>query len=173
MIGTALGGGLISMLLGMVSAAIPKAFDLADKKLTFAQEMKIREHEAMIRLREQEFALKAQTVQADAKINESYYEAVQAEAEASRQLMMQQIADMTKPTGYAFLDALNAAIRPLTTVFFLVLFGLGLVSWMFGVGTVNDEFGKSLGALFAFSVECVLFFIFGARQVQKPAQIAR
>lgn len=165
---TAVGTGIVSMILGMVSAAIPKAFDYADKKLTFAQEMKIREFEAQARAREQEFALKAETLKADAKMQESYYEAVASEGQAAREQLAEALSQLVKPTGYAILDALNAAIRPLTTIFLLVLFGLGLVSWMFGVGAVNDEFGKQLGALFAFSLECVLFFVFAARQVAKP-----
>lgn len=165
---TAVGTGIVSMILGMVSAAIPKAFDYADKKLTFAQEMKIREFEAQARTREQEFALKAETLKADAKMQESYYEAVASEGQAAREQLAEALSQLVKPTGYVVLDAFNAAIRPLTTIFLLVLFGLGLVSWMFGVGSVNDEFGKQLGALFAFALECVLFFVFGARQVAKP-----
>ena len=165
---TAVGTGIVSMLLGMVSAAIPKAFDYAEKRLTFAQEMKIREHEAQLRIREQEFALKAQTVAADAKMQESFYDAVAAENQAAREQLAEALAQIVKPTGYVIIDALNAAIRPVTTVFLLLMFALALVSWMFGVGSVNAEFGKQLGTLFAFSVECVLFFIFGARQVAKP-----
>ncbi len=168
MLGTAVGGGLVSMLLGMASAAIPKAFDLAEKKMTFAQEMKIREHEAAMRQREQEFALKTENARADAKIQEGYYEAVSQEAQAAREELVAHLEAMTKPTGYAVLDFVNAALRPVVAVFLTVMFGLGLVSWMYGIGAINDEFGKQLGALFAFSVECVLFFIFGARQVAKP-----
>ncbi len=161
------------MILGMVSSAIPKAFDLAEKKLTFAQEMEIRKHEAAMREREQRFAVETANLQAQVKIEEGYYEALRAENDAAREQLVEHISSLTRPSGYAFIDALNAFIRPATMVFFLVLFAIGLVSWMFGVATVNDEFGKQLGALFAFSVECTLFFLFGARQVSKPPQIAR
>jgi hypothetical protein len=164
---------IISGILGIVSASIPKAFDLAEKKLTFAQEMAIRKMEAEAREKEQQFALQAKAFEAQAKMEESYYEAVAKVDANAREHAEQLFAQLVKPSGYAFLDALNAAIRPLTTVIMLSLFVTALVSWMYGVGAVNDEFGKQMGALFYTCVEGIIFFVFGARQVQKPGTLLK
>lgn len=162
---------IVSGILGAVTAAIPKAFEYADKKLTFQQEMQIRKMEAELRKEEQQFALQAKTVEAQAKIEESYYSAVATVDQNAREHAEALFAQLTKPTGYRILDALNAAIRPLLTISMTLLFFIGLYSWMFGIGAVNDEFGKALGASFVSCVEGIWFFVFGARQVIKPGTL--
>ncbi len=162
------GTGFITMILGALSAAIPKAFDFADKKMTFQQELAIRKMEADSREKEQAFALQAQTVQAQAKMEESYFGAVAQVDENARKYADEVFGQLVKPTGFQFLDMLNAAIRPFTTIVMLGLFVVALVSWMYGVGTINDEFGKAMGLLFGTCVEGILFFVWGAREVKQP-----
>ena len=165
------GFSLIATILGGLTAAIPKAFELFEKKLSFAQEMKIREHEANMRREEQEFQIKAKTMEGMAKIEESYYNAVSAEGQASREMLAEHLAQLTKPTGYVTFDRMNAMMRPFTMYFFLVMFGIAFVSWLFGLANIEPEFGKALGSSFMFAFESVIFFVFGARQVAKPGSI--
>lgn len=159
--------GIITTILGALSAAIPKGFEYAEKKMSFQQELAIRKMEAEAREKEQAFALQAETIKAQAKMEESYYGAVATVDANARQYAEELFSQLVKPTGYAFLDMLNAAIRPFVTIIMMGLFITALVSWMYGIGAVNDEFGKSMGVLFATCVEGIIFFVFGARQVQK------
>lgn len=162
---------IISGILGAFTAAVPKAFEYAEKKLSFQQEMQIRQLEAATRREEQEFALKAKAVEAQAKMEESYYGAVAQVDENARAYANEVYSQLTKPTGYAFLDAVNAAIRPFVTVVMTLLFFVGLVSWMYGIGNVNAQFGAALGASFIEAMTGIWFFVYGARQVQKPGSL--
>lgn len=159
---------IISGLLGAFTAGIPKAFELFEKKMTFAQEMKIREFEAKTRADEHAMQIKLQSVVAQGKVDEGYYEAVAAENTAFHENIADHLAAISKPTGYASIDLLNALVRPLTAYFMLAMFAVGLVSWFFGVATVNGAFGAQLGSLFITSFEFVFGFYFGARAVTKP-----
>ena len=163
--------GIITAVLGALSAAIPKAFEVVDKKMTFSQELAIRKMEAEAREKEQAFAIQAQTIQAQAKMEESYYGALTQVDLNARQYAEELLSQLVKPTGYALLDMLNAAIRPFTTIVMLGLCFTARVWSMYGFGAVNDEFGKQMGVLFATCVEGIIFFVFGARQVNKPGNI--
>lgn len=160
--------GIVSAIIGALSAAIPKAFEFADKKMTFSQELAIRKMEAEAREKEQAFMLQSQAIVAQGKMEETYYGAVAQIDENQRAYVNEVLGQLTKPTGYAFLDAVNAAIRPFVTIVLMGLFVIALMSWMYGYGSINEEFGKSMGTLFATSVEGILFFVFGARTVHKP-----
>lgn len=159
---------ILSGLLGAFTAGIPKAFELFDKKMTFAQEMKVREFEAKARAADYEMQIKLQTTAALGKVEESYYEAAAAEAKAFHEGIAAHLEAISKPSGYAAIDFMNALVRPLTAFFMLTMFAVGLVSWFFGLLAVNTAFGAQLGGLFVTAFEFVFGFYFGARAVARP-----
>ena len=159
---------ILSGLLGAFTAGIPKAFELFEKKQTFAQEMKVREFEAASRREDYEQQVKLATTAAMAKVEESYYEATASENKAFHEGIAAHLEAISKPTGYAAIDALNAMVRPLTAYLLLTMLAVGLVSWMFGLMAINDAFGAQLGVLFTTAFEFVFGFYFGARAVSRP-----
>lgn len=163
---------IISSIIGVFSAIIPKGFEYVDKRMTFQQELAIRKMEAEAREKEQAFALSAQSIAAQAKMEESYFGAVAAVDLNAHQYAEQSAAILTKPTGYKLLDVLNAAMRPLITIFIMGLFAVALTSWMFGVGAINADFGREMGVLFGSCVEAVIFFVFGRSAVRQPKSLA-
>lgn len=164
--------GIISAVIGALSAVIPKGFEYADKKMTFAQELAIRKMEAEAREKEQRFALEAKAFEAQAKIEDSYYDAVKASEEAYALTVDERLAQITKPTGYALLDMLNAAIRPVVSLLIMGLFAVAVVSFMFGFAAMNPEFGREMGTMFAMCVEAVVYYVFGRSAVRMPGIVS-
>jgi hypothetical protein len=156
---------LISAIAGLIGGSVPKMFDLFDKKMNFSQEIKIRELEHGYRMQEHQIALEMHNKSLSAKIEETYYDAIKSEVEQHMATVRQGMELMAKPTGFAVLDFLNSAIRP---VFFVSTLALFLVVVMAAVFANPEQFAAQMVTLFSVAVEGVLGWVCGYRAAIKP-----
>lgn len=154
----------ISALTGLFSGSIPKIFELFEKKMSFAQELKIREIEQKNRMQDLEMQVRLAQVGASAKIEEATLEAVRAEIEANAQMTMAVMEQQNKPTGYALLDAINAAIRPF---FFVGVLGLFLIIILQVMLTTPEAMTAQAATQFWIAVEGVAGWVAGYRSSAK------
>lgn len=154
----------ISALTGLFSGSIPKIFELFEKKMSFAQELKIREIEQKNRMQDLEMQVRLAQVGASAKIEEATLEAVRAEIEANAQMTMAVMEAQAKPTGYALIDAINAAIRPFFFVGVLALFLIIILQVML---TTPEAMTAQAAAQFWVAVEGVAGWVAGYRSSAK------
>lgn len=159
-----------SGLFGLLSGSIPKAFEFFQKRQENSHELQIREFEMKFRQLDHQLAMERIKAEGQIKIDESYYAAVTAQGQATREYMADLIKSMNTPTGVPWIDKLNAVIRPLTAAFVLVCFFGTLIAWI-GGAPVNSAFGVQLGALFVELTQGVIFFILGYRSIPKPAAL--
>jgi len=158
---------LISSILGFVSGFGPKVLEVYGKRLDHKQELDIRKMEMEFQKLNHELTLERIKAEAGVKLDESYLEAVAADAVAARDQLKAMIVDAFKPTGIAWVDTFNAIVRPVTAALFLLMFAGGVVAYMLGTTTLNPEFGTVLGTTFVECVQGALGFIFGYRSAIK------
>jgi len=156
---------LISALTGMLGGSIPKIFEIVDRRLNFAQEVKIRELEEKFRQSEHERQVKMAELSASAKIEESYYEAVKAEVAANAQTMVEAMRSWTEPTQYAWLNALNASLRPFFFLTTILLFFAVIAQVLL---TTPEALSAQAASQFWIACEGVIGWICGYRSVIKP-----
>lgn len=156
---------LLSALAGAFGGSLPKIFDFFFTRLSYSQELKIRELEFKYREQEHRMQLELADRNLSAKIQESYYAAAAEEVKANAAMTLEAMQEWSKPTGYAILDTLNAAIRPVFFVSTLSLFCCMVVSLVWADPTL---FASRMAELFSFAVEGVLGWVVGYRAAIKP-----
>lgn len=162
---------LIAAFSGLLGGSVPKLFELFDKKMNFAQEVKIRELEHGYRMQEHQIALEMHAKELSAKIEESYYDAIKSEVEQHMAVVRQGMEIMSKPSGFLALDFLNAAIRP---VFFVSTLAMFLIVVMAAVFADPVQFATQMVTLFSVAVEGVLGWVCGYRAaVKAPSPVER
>lgn len=154
---------LISAITGLFSGSLPKIFDLISKRQDNKHELEIRKQERETLQLNHTLALERVKAEAAVKMDETYYQAVAEEAKASREQLVEMIKQSFAPSGVAWIDAMNAAVRPISAMVILGMFVIAVLSFMFGVSAVNADFAQSMAGLFSMSVEAVFGFIFGYR----------
>ena len=157
---------LISTLLGFLGGALPDLLKEVRDSRNHARELDF--------LRQShEMQLERARLEAGSKLREG--EANLA-AEEVRAHLTSIIEAQAKPTGVAWIDGLNAVLRPVAAIFILVLFVAtagGFVSSVlssYSAGEIKSakEVAEVIwGSLVGFSIEAVLGFLFGARQARK------
>ncbi len=155
---------LISTVLGLFGGSLPKLFELFEKKMSFAQELKIREWDLKARMQEHEMQLKLAQANISGKIDEALVDAFRAEVQANAATMLEVIQQTSKPTGWAALDFINSAIRPFffmgTTLLFLSL----IVAYAYADPKL---FAEAMVPLFTLAIEGSLGWVVGQRTAAK------
>lgn len=146
---------LISAVTGLLSGVVPDV--MKEIKDTRAHKREVE----FLQIN-QKLALERAQHEASVKIEEARSREAVAEIEANEKQFQAMMAQAMQPTGVAWVDTLNAAIRPLTSIIFLILFAGGLVAYTFGI-TANDAFGATMTGLFGEAVTAVLGYMFGFR----------
>ena len=147
---------LISTIIGMIGGAVPDLLKELRDSRDAKREMELLSlrHRMELERLEKAASLKIQEVSiaAEAADTAAWSEAVKA-AMASQPLV----------SGYAWIDGINAVLRPACTVMILSLF---LVC---GLGFSNTIPTEAFAPLFIGAVEAVLGFLFGYRSARKSA----
>jgi hypothetical protein len=146
---------LISAFAGLVSGVVPDVMKEIKDTRAHSREIQFLELN-------QKLALERSAHETSVKIEDARAKQAVAEIEAGEKQFQVLMAQAMQPTGIAWVDGLNAAIRPVTTIVFLVLFAVGLVAYTFGFST-NDAFGAQMTALFGEAITAVMGYMFGFR----------
>lgn len=152
--------GLVSGLIGLFGGAMPRFFEIFEKKMSFAQELKIRELDFKNRMQEHAMQLELAKANISAKIDESLLDAFREEVIANAQATLAVEASMNKPTGFAIIDFMNAIIRPL---FFMAVLGQFVVLMIAYCWSDPTAFTTNMVSLYALTVEGVVGWICGVR----------
>ena len=118
---------LLSMLGGGVLRIVPEVLGLMNKKADNAHEL------AMLNKQVELEQVKA-AAQKTAIVEQGQVDQLLALMAAQKDAL----ADQMKQTGIKFVDALNALVRPLTTYYFLLLYGLAKIA-MFAIATQDTK----------------------------------
>lgn len=154
---------LVSAVTGLLSGVVPDV--MKEIKDTRAHSREIE----FLRLNN-ELALQRATAEAGAKIEEASSKSMVAEIEANERQFQALMSQAMAPTGIGWIDGLNAAIRPMTSVILMLLFAVGIVAYTFGIAN-NDAFGAQMTVLFGESITAVMGYMFGFRSYKtlRPA----
>ncbi len=162
---------LISTLLGMLGGALPRV-------MTWMETRSNHSHELEFARLQHELQMQRMTAEAGSKLREAEAGIVAEEMRATREHLTAIIEAQGKTTGIAWIDGFNALLRPLAAALILVLFivtaggFVGAVLGQYAAGEIKSarEVAEVIwGSLVGFSIEAVLGFLFGARQVRKAA----
>ncbi len=159
---------LISTLLGFFGGVLPDVLkEVRDSRAATREIAFLREQHAM--------QIERAKFEAGAKLREAEAGVVAEEMRATREHLTAIIEAQARPTGIAWIDGLNATLRPVAAIFILVLFLVtagGFVHAVLGqylAGEIKDAkvMAETIwGSLVGFSIEAVLGFLFGARQAR-------
>lgn len=155
---------LISTILGALGGSLPKFFELFEKKMNFAQEMKVREFEFKNRMQEHAMQLELAKANISGKIDEQLVEAFRAEVEANAASMLEVIRATSQPTGFTILDFINAAIRPFFFLGIVALYMALIVAYAYAD---PSTFAQAMVPLFTLGVEGALGWVMGSRAAAK------
>jgi len=155
---------LISSFFGLFGGSLPKVFELFEKKMSFAQELKIRQMEYDSRAQEHRLQLELAERNISGKIDEAQLDIIKQEVISNMQGMMAVIAESAKPSGIWWIDTLNAAIRPVFFTAVLILFLITCAAYVFAEPAL---FAKEMVALYAFAIEGTLGVVVGQRLAAK------
>lgn len=160
---------LISTLLGFLGGVLPELL----KEFRDARSAS-RERE-FLKL-QHDMQLERMRAEAGAKLREAEAGLVAEEMRAMREHLTAIIEAQSRPTGVAWIDGFNALLRPTVSVLIMILFVGTAVAFVGGVlsayssGEIKSaqEVATVIwGSLVGFSIEAVLGFLFGARQMRK------
>ena len=146
---------LISAITGLLSGVVPDV--MKEIKDTRAHTREIE----FLKLNN-ELALQRAAAEAGAKIEEAQSKQTIAEIEANEKQFQSLMAQAMQPTGIPWIDTMNAAIRPITSIVFIVLFAGGIIAYSLGLLN-NDAFGVTMTGIYAEAVMAVLGYMFGYR----------
>jgi hypothetical protein len=162
---------LISTLLGFLGGVLPDLMrELRDSR-NHGRELDF------IRT-QHELQIERMKLEAGSKLREAEAGLAAEEVRAMREHLTAIIESQAKPTGIAWIDGLNAVIRPLAAIFILMLFMITAGAYVHAVigqyqagqiASVADLVTAIWGSMIGFSIEAALGFLFGARQARKGA----
>ncbi|MCV0371065.1 hypothetical protein [Filomicrobium sp.] len=152
---------LISALTGLVSGIVPDVLKEVRDSRDHVREMDL------IRL-QHDLQMARLQAEAGSKLEAAETGIVAEEIRAFRESLTAIVETQGRPTGIAWVDGLNAVLRPLTAGVLIVL----LVFVALGFSSVIDH--AAFSALFIEAVQAVLGFLFGYRSSRKcPTPAAR
>ncbi len=160
---------LISTIIGLIGGALPRLLGIIESGANHKRELEFLrvQHELM---------MERQKSEAGSKLREAESNLVAEEVRAMREHLTAIIEVQGRATGIAWIDAFNAVLRPAATTLILVIFFVTSLAFvassiaMWRAGQIKDgiELAKVVwGSMIGFSIEAVLGFLFGARQVSK------
>jgi hypothetical protein len=147
---------LVSAITGLVSGIVPDVIKEIRDSRDHAREREFLEMQ-------NRHYLERIRVEANSKVHEGQVEMLAEEVRASRDAMVAAITQPPHLSGVPWIDSFNAALRPLTVVFILAVFG-GCV-----LGMSDALEPATASALVAGAIEAVLGFLFGYRAARKNA----
>ena len=146
---------LISAITGLLSGVVPDV--MKEIKDTRAHKREVE----FLQLNQQ-LVLERARHEASVKIEEAQSQQAVAEIAANEKQFQALMSQAMTPTGVPWIDTMNAAIRPITSIVFILLFAGGLVAYTAGL-TSNDAFGASMTGLFGEAITAVIGYMFGYR----------
>lgn len=160
---------LISTLLGLLSGIVPDVLKEVRDTRASAREREFLELQHRMQLERLEKAAGDRLAEAETNV-------VAEEMRATRAHLTAIIEAQARPTGVTWIDALNAALRPLAALLILVVFiagsamlvGAHVTAYTAGQLTAQQAVDAMFGGLVGTAIEAVLGFLFGARQARKP-----
>jgi hypothetical protein len=156
---------LVSAVAGLISGIVPDV--LKEVKETRAHRREIE----FTQLNHQ-LALDRAKLEVTAKLEESQNQMFMAEVASAKESLVAAIQsqNLFAATGIRWIDAINALVRPLSSLIVMFLFAVTLCAYSFGYVS-NDSFGAQMTMLFGEMVQAMLGFTFGYRSVsgQKKA----
>lgn len=154
---------IINTIVGALTGVFPKAMDLFGKGMDYKQELKIREMEYKFREIDGRLAIERAKAEANGKVEESYYEAVAAQAAADKEAFLEAVKQSTQPTGFWLADFMNTHARPFTVWGSVILCFVTIILWMLGSTVVNEKFALAMAESFGILLESSVGYLFGNR----------
>lgn len=160
--------GLISAILGLISGALPKVLD--EVRDTRAHDREIE----FLKLQNQ-LQLARDAANSDSRMREAEQGVIAEEVRATREQLSAIIEAQGRPTGNAFIDGLNAVIRPAIAVGIMALFFWVAVVYITGVmqqynaGHIGvDMLANAIwGSMVGEGILATFGFVFGYRSTAK------
>lgn len=150
---------LVSAIAGLFSAAAPEILKEVRDTRAHGRELEFLQIN-------QKLALERAQWEASIKIEEQRSHAVVADIQSQEQNFEALMRQAMTPIGVAWVDSLNAVVRPLTAVVFMLLFAVGVLAFIFGFGADNAGFGTAMSGLFSEAIQATLGFMFGSRAIR-------
>lgn len=150
---------LISAIAGLFSATLPEV--LREVKDTRAHSREIE----FLQIN-QKLALERAAYETSIKIEEAHATSVVAEIQADEKNFDALMRQAMTPIGIGWIDGLNAAVRPITAIVFMVLFAVGVLTFLFGIGAHDAGFATTMSGLFSEAIQATLGFMFGSRAIK-------
>ncbi len=113
-----------------------------------------------------QLALDRVKLEVSAKLEESQNQMFMSEVAAAKESLVAAITsqNLFAATGIRWIDAINALVRPVSSLIVMFVFALTLCAYSFGY-VHNDTFGAQMSVLFGEMVQAMLGFTFGYRSV--------
>lgn len=130
--------GLVGAVVGLVNGVAPKLVNAWDDHRKTNLEIMMLE-------KQQDFQLQMARMNADARVDETQYEAMREEIKAQTEVIKTIVSKSFKKTGYEAVDKINAFIRPSFMVMMLIFIGClcSISIW----SVMGDYFSGSLTAV--------------------------
>lgn len=160
---------LISTILGLLGGVLPDVLKEVRDSRAAARELEFQRQ-----LHEQQ--LERMKLEAGNRLQDAQNTFAGQDLAALKETVVAAIEAGAKPSGVAWIDGLNALVRPVATVFIIALFMVTAAAFVFAVleqyraGQISSarEMAEVIwGSMVGFSIEAVLGFLFGARQARK------
>jgi hypothetical protein len=149
---------LISAIAGLFSATLPEI--LKEVKDTRAHKREVE----FLQIN-QKLALERAQYEASVKIEDVRANATIAEIQANEHNFDALMRQAMTPIGIGWIDGLNAVVRPITAIAFMLLFAVGTFAYIFGMAS-NEAFASVMAGLFNEAMLGTLGFMFGSRAVR-------
>tara|TARA_R110000868_G_scaffold936_1_gene7113 strand:- start:6098 stop:6607 length:510 start_codon:yes stop_codon:yes gene_type:complete len=162
---------LLSTLLGFLGGALPDLIKELRDSRSHSRELDFLQ-------KQHDLQLERMKLEAGSKMREAEQSLLVEEVRATREHMTAIIENQAKPTGIAWIDGFNALLRPMAAFLILIMFIItaggfvGSVLSQYSAGEIKSakEMAEVIwGSLIGFSIEAVMGFLFGARQVRKAS----
>lgn len=150
---------LISLVSGLFSGVLPEVVKEIKDTRAHGREMEFLQlnQKLVLERAAHETAVKIEETRTNREIAE-----IQENERNFESLMRQAMT----PVGIGWIDGLNAAVRPLTAIAFMLLFVVGVSAFIFGFGTQDASFATAMSGLFSEAIQATLGFMFGSRAIR-------
>lgn len=156
---------LVATILGIVGGAIPRILGIVESRGNHVREMEFLKLQHQMQIERSKSELDTRMREADTTL-------MLEEVRAMREHVTAIVTAQARPTGFAWIDAFNALLRPSATAVILVLFlvfsGVLINLYWHGQIQTAEQLSRTVStSLLGLAFEGLLGFLFGVRTTLK------
>ncbi|HXF55648.1 MAG TPA: hypothetical protein VNK52_16160 [Hyphomicrobiaceae bacterium] len=152
---------IIATVGGWIGGAMPDVLRAVLGHFDHRREVELRRLDAEAKAAELQAARELAAAEAQGKAAVEYWRMMAEQVRADRAAFAAALKAQSAPTGFTWIDTLNAAVRPVSAVTTLLVFFAVVVS--VAVSGTTPEFAQQMTGLFGLLVELVVGWFFGYR----------